>query len=93
MYQRTPRKYQKQKAVYWEHEIKEKRRKQLSSIQAEKTASLSQTPAEDISIGDMLPAGIRKQLEGMGIITRVRNISKLQQMYNDAMLAATNVRS
>lgn len=77
MYQRTPRKYQKQKAVYWEHEIKEKQRKQLSSIQAEKTASLSQTPAEDISIGDMLPAGIRKQLEGMGIITRVRNINKL----------------
>ena len=73
--------------TYWENEIKEKRAKQLSNVQAEKTARL---PRENnhIAIENMTPAEFRDRLKGMGVTTRVRNIKKLQQMCINAMEAA-----
>ena len=43
-FERTPRSYTKRKADYWGDGIKEKRRKQLSAVQAERSASLNATP-------------------------------------------------
>lgn len=41
-HERTPRKYRKRKAEYWEHSIKEKRANHRLKIQAEKNSTDSQ---------------------------------------------------
>lgn len=88
-FERTPRQYTKKKADYWENEIREKRRKQLSIVQAEKSASLTEAHEKQIDIENMSPVDIRNKLKEMGIMTRLRNVKKLQKMYTDALLAAT----
>ena len=85
-FERTPRQYHKRKAAYWETDINEKRAKQLSHIQAEKTSNLHET---QVDVENMTPTDIKEKLKEMGITTRARNIKKLQQMFRDAMLACS----
>lgn len=88
-FERPPRQYTKRKPEYWENAIKQKRGKQLSSVQAEKTESQSEAcEINEISTTDMSPDDLRKSIKEMGISTRVRNIKKLQEMYINAMEAA-----
>ena len=89
-FERTPRQYNKRKATYWENDIKEKRAKQLSNIQAEKTSNLYETcESNQADIENMTPTDIRERLKEMGVTTRARNLKKLQQMFKDAMLACS----
>lgn len=84
-FERAPRQYQKRKSEYWENDIKEKRAKQLTNIQTEKTSRLP-CDNDHIDIENMTPADIRNRLKEMGVTTRARNLKKLQQMLKDAML-------
>ena len=89
-FERTPRQYKKRKAAYWENDIKEKRAKQLSNIQAEKTTNLHELwESNQVDIQNMTPTDIRDGLKKMGLTTRARNLKKLQQMFKDAMLSCS----
>lgn len=88
-FQRTPRPYMKRKTDYWEDGIKEKRRKQVSAVQAERSASLNASSQTQIDMENMSPADLKNKLKEMGIVTRVRDIKKLQEMYTNALLKAS----
>lgn len=89
-FERTPRQYKKRKAAYWENDIKEKRAKQLSNIQAEKTSNLHELwENSQVDIENMTPTDIRDKLKKMGVTTCARNLKRLQQMFKDAMLSCS----
>ena len=54
-YERTPRPYTKHKADYWENEIREKRRKQLSVVQAERSANKTEAFETQMHMENMSP--------------------------------------
>jgi len=82
--ERTPRQYEKRSADYWDNQIKEKRKITLPTT---RSAEPEASENECVDIENMSPVDIRNQLKGLGIATRVRNVKKLQKMYNDAILA------
>ena len=83
-FQRTPRPYTKGNADYWEDGIKE-----VSAVQAERFGSLNASPQTQIDMENMSPADLKNKLKEMGIVTRVRDIRKLQEMYTNALLEAS----
>ena len=83
-FQRTPRPYTKCNADYWEDVIKE-----VSAVQAERFGSLNASPQTQIDMENMSPADLKNKLKEMGIVTRVRDIRKLQEMYTNALLEAS----
>lgn len=88
-FQRTPRPYTKRNADYWEDGIKEKRRKQVSAVRAERFANLNASPQTQIDMENLSPADLKNQLKETEIVTRVRDIKKLQEMYTNALLEAS----
>ena len=67
-----PRQYHKRKAAYWETDIKEKRAKQLSNIQAEKTSNLYET---QVDIENMTPTDIKVSVK-KNEVPREKNCSR-----------------
>ena len=51
----------KRKTDYWEDGIKEKRRKQVSAVQAERSASLNASPQTQIDMENMSPADLKNR--------------------------------
>jgi hypothetical protein len=77
-FQRTPRPYNKV-AEYWESEIRKDRRKRprlCNQLQPHDNM-------EDISL--ITPEVLRLRLKDLGIKTRVRNVTRLQDMYRIAL--------
>ncbi|XP_028516288.1 uncharacterized protein LOC114575505 [Exaiptasia diaphana] len=79
-YERTPRSYLKRNAEYWGKEIKEKRAKQKLS-----TKTTRMCEEEEPNTENMSPKQLKDALKQMGVITRVRNVKRLQELYVDAM--------
>ncbi len=77
---RTPREYQKRSMQYWENDLLEKRAKQKRQNLTEADTNTSQ-----INLQQMSPADLRKELKNFGVSTRVRNLKRLQEMYQDAL--------
>ena len=66
-FEQTPRQYEKRKDAYWQNDIKEKRAKQLSNIQAEKTSNLHKLcEGNQLDIENMNPTDIRDRLKKNG---------------------------
>lgn len=79
-FERTPRSYLKRNAEYWGKEIKEKRAKQRLTTNTCTTSTLEEPDTENMS-----PKQLRDALKQMGVITRVRNVKRLQELFVDAM--------
>lgn len=76
--QRTPRPYNKV-SDYWKSEIHEDRRKRPRFCNQERP----EDNMEDISL--LTPEVLRLRLKELGIKTRVRNVTRLQDMYRIAL--------
>ena len=76
--QRTPRQYNKV-SNYWKSEISEQRRKRPRFCnQAQPDDNM-----EDISL--LTPEVLKLRLHDLGVKTRVRNVTRLQDMYRIAL--------
>lgn len=85
--ERKPREYKKKNAEYWESTIKEKRsilRKNLRTP----PDNIQEQDEIPINVPGMSPPEIRAKLKQMGFPTRVRNIKRLQELYQLAMESA-----
>ena len=81
-HQRTPREYNKRKSVYWDSELNEKRAKQKCQLQQScEDASSSQVDVADTMSADELREGLKR----FGIQTRVRKLTRLQEMYRQGL--------
>lgn len=81
-HQRTPREYNKRKSVYWDSELNERRAKQKCQLQQScEDASSSQVDVADTMSADELREGLKR----FGIQTRVRKLTRLQEMYRQAL--------
>ncbi len=80
---RTPREYQKRSMQYCENDLLEKRAKR----KRQKLVNLTEgdTNTSQINLQQMSPADLRKELKNFGVSTRVRNLKRLQEMYQDAL--------
>ena len=85
-HQRTPREYRKRSADYWEKDLLEKRAKQkhqrTTIHSTERNTANNRT---EVDLQQMSPADLRKELKNFGISTRVRNLKRLHEMYQDAL--------
>ena len=45
--------------------------------------------SNEINLHQMSPADLRKELKNLGFSTRVRNLKRLQEMYQDALNQAS----
>ena len=82
--ERTPREYKKTSNDYWYTGIKEVRAKRQRLCCQEQGNTSSN---EVCSIQDLAPEVIKARLKDMGILTRVRNPKRLQEIYEDALQA------
>ena len=85
--ERTPRTYKKRKVQYWECELKEKRAKLKHKMRNDTTTQIGENRDANrvLNINNMSPNDLREALRKHGIKTRVRNVKRLQEMYEDAM--------
>jgi hypothetical protein len=84
---RTPRTYKKRKGEYWECELKEKRGKHKHKMEADKQTQIHENVDSNhtADIENMTPKGLREGLKKFGIKTRVRDVKRLQEMFEDAL--------
>lgn len=80
---RTPRTYNKRSHSYWSGEIVQSRAKRHRLCNEEVTP-LNLIPS------DLTPELIKTRLKEMGITTRIRNFTKLQDMYRNAIMQAAD---
>ena len=80
--ERTPRTYTKRKHEYWQNNIKEKRENHKRRRLLDKPDSRSDQP-------QITAVELRQKLNDLGIKTRVRNVKRLQEMYEDALKEST----
>ena len=78
-FERTPRQYNKSANGYWSTEIKEARAKRPRLC----SKALVDDETNIIDCSEMTPEMIRARLKELGIITRVRNVKRLQEMYQN----------
>lgn len=78
----TPRNYEKKKAEYWDHDLKENRAQQ-KRIKLPDSDEHPSNLNEDIS--NLSPSELREHLKTMGVHTRVRNLKHLQELYKDTV--------
>lgn len=87
-HQRITRSYIKKKAQYWDHEILEKKAKHKETRMGnspQRETSIDEIHTDQINTEQMSPAELREELKSLGIVTRVRKLSRLQEMYQDAL--------
>ena len=80
-HQRTPRSYNKRNAQYWENDLFEKRAKH-------KELRMSISTTEEVTqrnIQQMSAVELKEELKKLGIATRVRNVKRLQEMFEAAL--------
>ena len=82
--QRTPREYKKRKAEYWNCELNQKRAKQKLRMQQSSVEDASSNQVDD-NVDKMSAAELREGLKRLGIQTRTRKLTRLQEMYRDAL--------
>lgn len=78
-FERAPRQYNKSANDYWSTEIKETRAKRPRLCS--KALVDDETNIRDCS--RITPEMIKARLKELGIITRVRNVKRLQEMYQN----------
>ena len=84
-HQRTPRAYEKRNNNYWQQELKD-RREQCKRRRMQNDSSCSEIDHGDhINVANMSLSELQEGLKTFGIKTRVRNLKRLQEMYEDAL--------
>ena len=86
-HQRTPRSYNKRNAEYWHCDLSQRRAKKKRiqmSENHEGTASIQ------VNIEKYSPAELREKLKKLGIKTKVRKSTRLQDMYRNALNSQDN---
>ena len=86
-HQRTPREYTKRSMQYWENDLQERRKKHKWRVLAISSERATDNRIDDIQ--QMSPTELRKELKCLGVSTRIRNIKRLQEMYQDALNQAS----
>ena len=86
-HQRTPREYTKRSMQYWENDLQERREKHKRRRLAISSERATDNRIDDIQ--QMSPTELRKELKCLGVSTRIRNIKRLQEMYQDALNQAS----
>lgn len=77
--QRTPRRYQKKTDEYWSTGIRESRSKRPRLCNQE------QADENEDNLSTLTPEELRLRLKDLGIKTRVRNVTRLLDMYHIAL--------
>lgn len=89
-HQRTPRQYTTRSIQYWENDLLEKRAKhKRQRTTVDSTGRDAHNMSNEINLHQMSPADLRKELKILGFSTRVRNLKRLQEMYQDALNQAS----
>ena len=88
-FHRTPRAYHKRKAQYCDCQLKEKRAKHKGKINVRKKVQLHVDSNDTPNIQNMSPKDLREGLKKIGIKTHVRNVKRLQEMFQDALRNTT----
>lgn len=83
-HQRTPRSYNKRNSEYWDCELNQRRTKK-KCIQTIENHEDTGTSSEQVNVETYSPAELREELRKLGIKTKVRNLTLLQDVYKNAL--------